>query len=159
MCYLTRSPGYGLTLVSESTTGVTHASESSSLSHSRPLPPSPVPVDRVSGEGCAPMLPEDIGQETASQLVQEIVRVSGNPPPDNFSLECASTCNIILIASNTAGSKPFVIIEAILHHLDFTSSPITPPSHLLSCFFSHYPLLCFPLPSFVCVYLSPGWVC
>ena len=74
-CLLLRSPGYGLTLVSESTTSVTHASESSSLSH--PLPPSPVPGDRTSGEGCTPVLPEDIGRETASQLDQEIVRVSG----------------------------------------------------------------------------------
>ena len=50
-------------LVSESTTGVTHASERSS--HSSPA-----------SSGSAPLvLPEDIGREAASQLLQEIVHV------------------------------------------------------------------------------------
>ena len=70
MCPLSRSPGYGLTLVSESTTGVTHASERSSHS-------SPASSSCVGTEGSAsPVLPEDIGCEAASQLLQEIVHVS-----------------------------------------------------------------------------------
>ena len=70
MCLLSRSPGYGLTLVSESTTGVTHASERSSHS-------SPASSSCVGTEGSASLvLPEDIGHEAASQLLQEIVHVS-----------------------------------------------------------------------------------
>ena len=56
-----------MTLVSESTTGVTHASERSSHSSS----------SCVGTEGSASLvLPEDLGHEAASQLLQEIVHVS-----------------------------------------------------------------------------------
>ena len=66
-----RSPGYGLTLVSESTTGVLHSAE---LFSNQPL-------GQGSGGGQGseerppPSLPEDIGRQTALLLIQEIVKV------------------------------------------------------------------------------------
>ena len=66
---LCRSPGYGLTLVSESTEGMMHAANGSS--HSKQF--------SVSTSGVAPptpMLPEDIGRQTTLLLIEEIVRVS-----------------------------------------------------------------------------------
>ena len=66
---LCRSPGYGLTLVSESTEGMMHAANGSS--HSKQF--------SVSTSGVAPptpMLPEDIGRQTALLLIEERVRVS-----------------------------------------------------------------------------------
>lgn len=70
-----RSPGYGLTLVSESTTGVTHAADLSSVSDYLPsimttAVPSPV------GTGRRTLLPEDIGRNTALALVEKIVQVN-----------------------------------------------------------------------------------
>ena len=73
-----RSPGFGLTLVSESTTGVMHAAESSS-SHSRSHHHGGASGGGASGVEEAesgPVLPEEIGKQTASQLIEEIVRVS-----------------------------------------------------------------------------------
>lgn len=80
-----RSPGYGLTLVAETTTGVMHAAESSTYSHTAtPISEAPALPGRAtltsSGrrweaeEGV--ILPEDVGRETASLLIQEIVKVS-----------------------------------------------------------------------------------
>ena len=72
-----RSPGFGLTLVAESTSGVMHAAETSSYSTashshtskgSRPLGSSRDREEPV-------ILPEDIGTNTASLLLQEIVQV------------------------------------------------------------------------------------
>ena len=66
---LCRSPGYGLMLVSESTEGMMHAADG--LSHSKQF--------SVSTSGVVlptPMLPEDIGRQTALLLIEERVRVS-----------------------------------------------------------------------------------
>ena len=61
-----RSPGYGMTLVSESTTGVLHSAEL--FSHN--------PPSREGAEQPHPhALPEDIGRKTALLLIQEIVKV------------------------------------------------------------------------------------
>ena len=59
---LCRSPGYGVTLVSESTTGVLHSAEQFSESCK-------------TEKSRQPLLPEDIGQKTALLLIQEIVKV------------------------------------------------------------------------------------
>ena len=53
--YVVSSPGYGLVLVSEGTSGIIHAAEGCSMSS---------------------VLPEDIGKDTALRLIQEIVTVS-----------------------------------------------------------------------------------
>ena len=85
-----RSPGYGLTLVSESTTGVLHSAElfsNASLLREevrQPHPPGsvregqphPLSSERVDGQPHLSSLPEDIGRQTALLLIQEIVRVS-----------------------------------------------------------------------------------
>ena len=55
-----RRPGFGLTLVSESTTGVLHAAE-------------------LSSAAATPLLqPEEVGSQTAALLLEEIARV--RPP-------------------------------------------------------------------------------
>jgi hypothetical protein len=66
---LCRSPGYGITLVSESTAGVLHSAEL--FSHS---PPSQG-VEKGARQPQPPALPEDIGKQTALLLIQEIVKV------------------------------------------------------------------------------------
>ena len=66
-----RSPGYGLTLVSESTTGVLHSAE---LFSNQPLGQGSGGGQR-SQERPPPSLPEDIGRQTALLLIQEIVKV------------------------------------------------------------------------------------
>ena len=63
---LYRSPGYGLTLVSESTTGVLHSAE---LFSNQPL------GQEGEQRTHTPALPEDIGRQTALLLIQEIVQV------------------------------------------------------------------------------------
>lgn len=70
MVSLYRSPGYGITLVSESTTGVLHSAEL--FSHN--------PLSQGVGQGVEkphlPTLPEEVGKQTALLLIQEIVKVS-----------------------------------------------------------------------------------
>ena len=77
LIFACRSPGFGLTLVAESTTGVMHAAESSTYSHA--AMPTSVTAERVGGARGHPeegnVLPEDVGENTASQLIQEIVKV------------------------------------------------------------------------------------
>jgi RNA 3'-terminal phosphate cyclase-like protein len=63
-----RSPGYGITLVSESTAGVLHSAEL--FSHS----PLSQGVEQGAGQPQPPALPEDIGKQTALLLIQEIVK-------------------------------------------------------------------------------------
>ena len=67
-----RSPGFGLTLVSETTSGMMHAAESSTYSLSGTSSSS----DKGSTEkDKEPLLPEDVGRHAASLLIQEIVKV------------------------------------------------------------------------------------
>lgn len=71
-----RSPGYGLTLVSESTSGVMHSAEGSthtSHPHSNDLEDED-DKDKASVKH-VPTLPEDIGKQTAVNLIEEIVKV------------------------------------------------------------------------------------
>ena len=68
MCHC-RSPGYGLTLVSETTAGVLHSAE---LFSNQPL----AQGSEGSREPHPPSLPEDIGRQTALLLIQEIVNVN-----------------------------------------------------------------------------------
>ena len=75
-----RHPGFGLTLVSESTTGTTHAAESSSYSCVHTTTPIPVAPGSTtekggSGEEKHQVLPEAIGTQVASLLMEEIVKV------------------------------------------------------------------------------------
>ena len=69
-----RCPGFGLTLVSESTGGITHASENSSVLKRTCAIEGHQPA---SGQGVSPhpVLPEDIGKQAALMLVEEIVKV------------------------------------------------------------------------------------
>lgn len=81
-----RSPGFGLTLVSESTTGLTRAAEASTYSLSHTSTPSQghgrATGGREGGEAGGEMqenqhvLPEDVGTRTASLLMEEIVKAS-----------------------------------------------------------------------------------
>ena len=59
--FLPRSPGYGITLVAETTTGVMYAAEGSSLLHT--------------AKDKEKLLPEDLGRQVAASLVQAIVKV------------------------------------------------------------------------------------
>lgn len=72
-----KSPGFGLTLVAESTTGVMHAAESSTYSCTA-TPTSAAMRGRVggvTGAGEQPViLPENVGKEVASLLLEEIVK-------------------------------------------------------------------------------------
>ena len=62
-----------MTLVSESTTGVMHSAESST--QATPTQP-PGHGEREDGDKkSAPILPEDIGKQTAMYLIEEIVKV------------------------------------------------------------------------------------
>lgn len=67
-----RSPGYGVTLVSESTTGVTHSAESST--HTTPTQVEKEEKDKKPAKA-TPTLPEDIGRQAAMHLIEEIVKV------------------------------------------------------------------------------------
>ena len=75
-----RSPGFGLTLVAESTMGVMHAAESSTYS-SHAAGAANRGREAKSGGGSGGggdetvVLPEDVGKNTASMLIQEIVKV------------------------------------------------------------------------------------
>ena len=74
-----RHPGFGLTLVSESTTGTTHAAESSSYScihTTTPIPVAPGSTTEKGGSGEEKhQVPEAIGTHVASLLMEEIVKV------------------------------------------------------------------------------------
>lgn len=71
-----RSPGFGLILVAETTTGVMHAAESSTYSHATSTAARlPGGAGRGEGQSEEPILPEDIGKNTASLLIEEIVKV------------------------------------------------------------------------------------
>ena len=61
---LYRSPGFGISLVAESTTGSMLSIQTSSA------PP---------GEGLS-IVPEDLGKQAAEMLLEEIYRVSDNQP-------------------------------------------------------------------------------
>lgn len=67
-----KCPGFGLTLVSESTTGVTHGAENSSVL--RRVGPSGQEVPTEEGKPANPVLPEDVGRQAALMLVEEIVK-------------------------------------------------------------------------------------
>ena len=71
-----RSPGYGLTLVSESTSGVTHVADLSSVSSHLPSITSTPSLASSSGSHFPPVLPEDVGRATALLLIEKIVCVS-----------------------------------------------------------------------------------
>ena len=97
---LTRSPGFGLTLVAESTTSMTHAAESSTYSMrqstvtstkthdketsgSRKRKKAAMEEDKEKGQSGSVVaqesqrvVPEDIGTQTASLLLEEIIKVS-----------------------------------------------------------------------------------
>ena len=70
---VSRSPGFGLSLVSESSTGVVHSSET----HAGVMGGREGGGGGVAGgEGDgACVLPEDVGSRTASRLIDEIVKV------------------------------------------------------------------------------------
>ena len=70
---VSRSPGFGLSLVSESSTGVVHSSEThAGVMGGREGGRGGV----VGGEGDgACVLPEDVGSRTASRLLDQIVKV------------------------------------------------------------------------------------
>ena len=76
-----RSPGFGLTLVAESNTGVMHAAESSTYSQTTPTSTTSTQLPGSAPEGKGgrgsegPVLPEDIGKNTASLLLAEITKV------------------------------------------------------------------------------------
>lgn len=84
---LWRSPGYGMTLVSESTSGVMHSAESST--QATPTR-SPGHGEREEGDKkSAPILPEDIGKQTAMYLIEEIVKVQNE--------KCQFLCIIFMV--------------------------------------------------------------
>lgn len=72
---LSRSPGFGLTLVAESTTGVMHGAESSTYSWTTPNSVATRGAEDR-GQMEEPILPEDVGKRTASLLLEEIVKVA-----------------------------------------------------------------------------------
>lgn len=70
----TRSPGYGITLVAETMTGVMYAAEATTISSpTQPLVHAPQTTSNDSKPSS--ILPEDLGKEAASRLLDEIVKV------------------------------------------------------------------------------------
>lgn len=73
--YNYRSPGYGMILVSESTSGVMHSAESSTRATPTQLPGHREREDGDEKSAKQAVLPEDIGRQTAMYLIEEIVKV------------------------------------------------------------------------------------
>lgn len=69
-----KCPGFGLTLVSESTAGVTHAAENNSVRKQVSPGGEHGSVTSENAGPAHPVLPEDIGKRAALMLVEEIVK-------------------------------------------------------------------------------------
>ena len=73
-----RSPGYGMILVSESTSGVMHSAEGSTQATPTQSTGQRERAEDKKSAKHAPTLPEDIGKQAAVYLIEEIVKVSSH---------------------------------------------------------------------------------